>query len=144
MRKLELAEMLADTVPGGGTFAARVAGQMARTKSELLADATARDLPMTPTNEVWFEVDGADVPGGKAGETWFAVFDVPAEIPADRFDRYDGEEFAWSWDDCPRYFTDAGRTAAAEEPTGHADGDRLFVTAPHLMDRIRKMAGEVA
>jgi hypothetical protein len=119
-RKIEIATLLADAdlpIPHNADhWWARVEGYMDSAKENLIKLATDRGLTMTPTQEVWFERDGAAVPGGSTGETWFAVYDVPAGIPGDMFDGR--EDLALSYDDCPRFFTDAGRSAAAVEPNG--------------------------
>jgi hypothetical protein len=118
-RKIEIATLLADAdhpVPHAASqWRVSADGYMDQPKAHLLSLAVERGLTLVPTREVWFERDGAAVPGGKAGQTWFAVYDVPAAIPADMFDGR--EDLALSYDDCPRYFTDGGRTAADREPT---------------------------
>lgn len=111
-RKIEIATLLADAdhpIPHtAATRQARVDLYMGRTKVALIELATRRELTMVPTQEIWFERDGATVTGGTAGQTWFAVYDVPAGIPGDMFDGR--EDLALSYDDCPRYITEAGRT----------------------------------
>ncbi len=121
-RKIEIATLLAEGRPANRDpkylRKARVASFMDRPKADLVALAIKRKLPMLPTYEAWYEVDGSAVPGGTAGQTWFAVYDIPETVPEDMLDGR--EDIALSYDDCPRYFTDEGRSAADREPDRHS------------------------
>lgn len=119
-RKIEIATLLAGSPPADRDpeylRKARTMSFMDKPKASLIALATERGLPMLPTYEAWYEVDGGAVPGGEVGQTWFAVYDIPETVPEDMLDGR--EDLALSYDDCPRYFTDGGRMAADREPGG--------------------------